>query len=64
MKRKRNLKETFESELLIFKILWFWQTLGIPLDVAARLQLNVLIRPVEGVSMYADVPEVYFPIMW
>lgn len=43
---------------------FFLQTLGIPLDVAARLQLNLLVRPSESINLYKDVPEVYFPVMW
>ena len=34
------------------------------MDVAARLQLNLLVRPSPEISLYEDVPEVYFPIMW
>lgn len=45
-------------------IVIFLQTLGIPLDVAARLQLNLLVRPSESINLYKDVPEVYFPVMW
>lgn len=45
-------------------IIVLFQTLGIPLDVAARLQLNLLVRPSGSINLYKDVPEVYFPVMW
>lgn len=37
---------------------------GIPLDVAARMQINMLIRPVQGVSLYQNAPYMFFPILW
>lgn len=40
------------------------QTTGIALDVAARLQLNLLIRPNPQMALYADVPQVFMPILW
>ncbi|GAB0093508.1 uncharacterized protein DMENIID0001_086580 [Sergentomyia squamirostris] len=39
-------------------------TLGIPLEVAARFQLNLLIRPSPNIGLYQDVPTVFFPILW
>lgn len=37
---------------------------GIPLDVAARLQINILIRPVDGIGLYQDAPFIFFPVLW
>merc|ERR1719277_2139108 len=37
---------------------------GIPLDVSARFQLNVLIEPIKNIAILEHVPETYFPVMW
>lgn len=37
---------------------------GIPLEVAARFQLNILVRPVSQISIYERIPETYMPILW
>ncbi|XP_071454600.1 protein croquemort-like isoform X2 [Hetaerina americana] len=37
---------------------------GIPIDVAARLQINILLQPSKHISMYQKVPEVFFPMIW
>ena len=29
-----------------------------------RLQLNILLKPVEGVNLFRDVQEVMFPVLW
>ncbi|CAH0555939.1 unnamed protein product [Brassicogethes aeneus] len=42
----------------------FEPTTGIPLEVAARLQLNLLIHPINSIEMFETVPKVYFPVMW
>ncbi|XP_037042329.1 protein peste-like isoform X2 [Bradysia coprophila] len=46
----------------------FYMTLepmtGIPLDVAARMQINMLIRPVPNVSLYQHAPYMFFPVLW
>ncbi|XP_014210137.1 protein croquemort isoform X2 [Copidosoma floridanum] len=39
-------------------------TTGIPIDVAARLQVNILLRPSKSVVMFKDVPTLYFPMFW
>ncbi|XP_078051658.1 scavenger receptor class B member 1-like [Augochlora pura] len=39
-------------------------TTGIPLKVQARLQVNVLLEPSKTVSLFNDVPTIYFPVMW
>ncbi|XP_049696685.2 protein peste isoform X1 [Helicoverpa armigera] len=38
--------------------------LGVPLDVAARFQLNIYMEPSEHVTLYQDVPRMLFPIFW
>ncbi|KAF5278411.1 hypothetical protein FQA39_LY05900 [Lamprigera yunnana] len=37
---------------------------GIPLDVAVRLQLNLKLSSVEHITLYEDVPDLYFPMLW
>lgn len=37
---------------------------GVPLDVAARLQINMLIQPVDGIGLYQDAPFMFFPVLW
>lgn len=37
---------------------------GIPLDVRARLQINVLLQPIHGFSMYEKVPRLMVPMLW
>ncbi|KZC14662.1 Protein croquemort, partial [Dufourea novaeangliae] len=39
-------------------------TTGIPLKVSARLQVNVLLESSKTVSLFKDVPTIYFPVMW
>ncbi|XP_031780045.1 protein croquemort [Nasonia vitripennis] len=39
-------------------------TTGLPIDVAARLQVNILLHPSKTVSMLKDVPTIYFPMFW
>lgn len=36
---------------------------GIPLDVAARFQVNLLLEPTP-VGIFEDVPTIYFPMIW
>ncbi|XP_061704075.1 protein peste-like isoform X2 [Cydia pomonella] len=38
--------------------------LGVPLEVAARFQLNVLIEPNPNIALYEKVPKMLFPIFW
>ncbi|XP_011300459.1 protein croquemort isoform X2 [Fopius arisanus] len=38
--------------------------LGIPLQVKARLQLNLLIQPMEHIGLFANVPKVFIPMLW
>lgn len=37
---------------------------GIPLEVAARFQVNMLVEPIEGITLYTDIPRIYFPLIW
>jgi len=37
---------------------------GIPTDVTARFQLNVLVDKVENISMLKNVNRTFFPVMW
>ena len=37
---------------------------GVPTDVSARFQLNVLIEPISMISMTEKVRKTYFPVMW
>jgi len=40
-------------------------TTGIPLDVAARFQINLLLQPLSTTGLYShDVPSVFFPMLW
>ncbi|ALC38826.1 santa-maria [Drosophila busckii] len=37
---------------------------GIPLEVAARFQVNMLVEPIDGISLYTDIPRIFFPLIW
>lgn len=37
---------------------------GVVLELAARLQINVLIEPNEAITMFREMPERMFPILW
>uniref|UniRef100_A0A1B6CTY0 Uncharacterized protein n=1 Tax=Clastoptera arizonana TaxID=38151 RepID=A0A1B6CTY0_9HEMI len=37
---------------------------GVPLDIRARLQINILMRPVKSIGLFKDVPEVMVPMLW
>lgn len=39
-------------------------TTGIPLDVAIRFQMNMLIRPIPNIFLYKYAPHMLFPIAW
>lgn len=39
-------------------------TTGIPIEVAARLQVNMLLHSSNIVSLFKDAPTMYFPIIW
>ncbi|KAJ8721182.1 hypothetical protein PYW07_001957 [Mythimna separata] len=38
--------------------------LGVPLEVAARFQLNIYLEPSDNVNLYQNVPRMLFPIFW
>uniref|UniRef100_A0A1I8M439 CD36 family protein n=1 Tax=Musca domestica TaxID=7370 RepID=A0A1I8M439_MUSDO len=37
---------------------------GLTLEVAARFQVNMLVEPIKGISIYEDVPRIFFPLIW
>ncbi|KAH8249240.1 hypothetical protein KR032_007575 [Drosophila birchii] len=37
---------------------------GIPLEVAARFQVNMLVEPIDGIGLYSDIPKIFFPLIW
>ncbi len=37
---------------------------GIPLDVAIRMQINFLTRPLEYITLLQDVPTMNYPMIW
>ncbi|EDW12640.1 protein peste [Drosophila mojavensis] len=37
---------------------------GIPLEVAARFQVNMLVEPIDGIQLYTDIPRIFFPLIW
>jgi hypothetical protein len=39
-------------------------TTGIPLDVAARFQINLLLQTSEYIKLYSGVPTIFFPVLW
>ncbi|XP_053980417.1 protein croquemort-like [Hylaeus volcanicus] len=39
-------------------------TTGIPLKVSAKMQVNILLEPSKTVSLFKQVPTMYFPVMW
>lgn len=39
-------------------------TTGIPLEVAARVQLNMLVRPVPNVGLFREAPTLFLPMLW
>uniref|UniRef100_A0A182W0M9 Scavenger receptor class B n=1 Tax=Anopheles minimus TaxID=112268 RepID=A0A182W0M9_9DIPT len=39
-------------------------TTSVPLDVAARLQLNIMIEPYEHINLFSEVQRVFLPVLW
>lgn len=37
---------------------------GIPLDITAALQINLLIRPWQGITKFQNVPQLFAPVLW
>lgn len=40
------------------------QKTAIPLEVAARFQINILVEPIPKISMYEKVQKKFMPILW
>ncbi|XP_068897610.1 protein peste-like isoform X1 [Tenebrio molitor] len=37
---------------------------GIVIDIGAKMQVNVLLQPIEYITMYEDVPKIFFPLFY
>lgn len=37
---------------------------AVPITVAARLQVNLLLQPIEYIALFEDVPYMFFPVIW
>ena len=37
---------------------------GIPLEVKIRLQINVLVRPLQYIQILEDIPTMFYPMIW
>ncbi|XP_037825530.1 protein peste-like [Lucilia sericata] len=37
---------------------------GIALEVAARFQVNMLVEPIPSLSLYENIPRIFFPLIW
>ncbi|XP_066601238.1 protein croquemort-like isoform X2 [Prorops nasuta] len=37
---------------------------GIPMEVKAQLQLNILVQPDDAMSLFRNIPTTYIPILW
>uniref|UniRef100_A0A6P7FA51 Protein peste-like isoform X1 n=2 Tax=Diabrotica virgifera virgifera TaxID=50390 RepID=A0A6P7FA51_DIAVI len=51
--------ETTDDFFMVFE-----PNTGIPLQVSARLQLNLRMEAVEGVGLFENVPTVFFPVLY
>lgn len=40
------------------------QKTAIPLEVAARFQINILVEPIQSISIYQKVQKKFMPILW
>lgn len=38
--------------------------LGIPVEVAARLQVNVMVQPSPNIALFQEAPTLFFPALW
>lgn len=56
-----RLHKTFDGSNL-FKI--FPQKTAIPLEVAARFQINLLVSPIPKITIYEKVQRKFMPILW
>ena len=37
---------------------------GVPTDVTARFQLNVMVEPVDHITMFESLQPAFIPVMW
>lgn len=37
---------------------------GIPVEVAARLQINIFVEPFPNIGIYQEAPKMFFPAIW
>lgn len=37
---------------------------GIPVEVAARLQVNIMVQPYPNIALYEEAPNMFFPVLW
>ncbi|XP_054264335.1 protein peste-like isoform X2 [Macrosteles quadrilineatus] len=61
LKRVEGLEPDPERHEFYFSI---EPTYGVPIDIGARVQLNMLMQPIPHISMYKNVPRVMFPVLW
>ncbi|KAI4493242.1 hypothetical protein M0802_009530 [Mischocyttarus mexicanus] len=52
------LREKHESFVIVEP------TTGVPLEVKAQLQLNIMVEPIDGMSIFKYVKKTYMPMMW
>lgn len=43
---------------------YFFQHTSMPLEVAGRFQINILVEPIQRIKMYRNVPTKILPIVW
>jgi hypothetical protein len=43
---------------------FFQQKTAIPLEVAARFQINLLLDKIQSIALYRDIPRVFVPVLW
>lgn len=39
-------------------------SIGIPVEVAARLQVNVMVQPSPDIGLFQEAPTIFFPTLW
>uniref|UniRef100_A0A1B6FMI9 Uncharacterized protein n=1 Tax=Cuerna arida TaxID=1464854 RepID=A0A1B6FMI9_9HEMI len=61
LSRVQGLRPNREKHQFYFTV---EPTYGIPIDVGARVQLNMLMQPFSHFSMYKNVPKTVFPVLW
>ncbi|XP_012253552.2 protein croquemort-like isoform X2 [Athalia rosae] len=37
---------------------------GIPLDVKAQMQINIMVEPISSISILSGIPKTYVPMLW